>query len=63
MKSNRHSKKNYKHSDIEKSDIESQNTKNIKKDKSSKRRLSIYDEYDDEPLDDFSDFDSSFDEE
>ncbi|MCW0482120.1 hypothetical protein [Gaoshiqia sediminis] len=50
MKSNKNSKKNFKHSDIEKNDIGSQFGK-AKKDKSTKKRLSIYDEFDDEPLD------------
>ena len=62
MKSNKHSKKNFKYSDIEKSDIESQNAKN-RKDKSTKKRLSIYDEFDDESFDEFSDLDNSSDEE
>ena len=52
MKSNKHSKKNFKYSDIEKNDIGSQFVKGTKKDRSSKRRLSIYDEFEDENLDD-----------
>ncbi|MGD9928767.1 MAG: hypothetical protein AB7U05_02005 [Mangrovibacterium sp.] len=51
MKSNKNSKKNFKHSDIEKNDIGSQFGKAAKRDKSTKKRLSIYDEFDDEPLD------------
>lgn len=52
MKSNRHSKKNFKYSDIEKNDIGSQFVKGLRKDRSSKRRLSIYDEFEDENFDD-----------
>lgn len=48
MKSNKHSNKNLKHSDIEKSDSGSQHAKGVKKDRSAKKRLSIYDEFDDE---------------
>ncbi len=51
MKSNKHSKKNLKHSDIERNDTGSQPGKNVKKDKSGKKRLSIYDEFDQEELD------------
>jgi len=66
MKSNKHSKKNIKYSDIEKSDIGSQSVKGIKKDRSAKRRLSIYDEFEDESFDDLTlnqEADDSFDEE
>ncbi len=64
MKTNNNSKKNYKHSDIEKNDASSQLGKGVKKDKSSKKRLSIYDEFDDGPLDELtfnSEADYSFD--
>ena len=50
MKSNKHSKTNFKHSDIEKNDIGGQFGKGSKKDKGVKKRLSIYDEFDDEEL-------------
>lgn len=50
MKSNKNSKKNFKHSDIEKNDIGGQSGKGVKKDKSGKKRLSIYDEFDDEDM-------------
>jgi len=60
MKSNKHSKKNLKHSDIEKNDIASQFGKGTKKDRSTKRRLSIYDEFDEETFDDL-DFNSDAD--
>ena len=63
MKSNKSSKKNFKYSDIEKSDIDSQTTKGVRKDKSTKRRLSIYDEFEDESYDEFSDMDDSYDDE
>ncbi len=66
MKSNKHSKKDFKHSDIEKNDIGSQLGKGVKKDKSAKRRLSIYDEFDEESFDDLdfkSEDEDSFDEE
>jgi len=66
MKSNKHSKKNFKYSDIEKSDIGSQLIKGAKKDRSAKRRLSIYDEFEDENLDELtfsSETDDTFDEE
>lgn len=51
MKSNKHSNKDQKHSDIEKKDLGSQFGKGIKKDKSGKKRLSIYDEFDEEDFD------------
>ncbi len=57
MKSNKPSKKNSKHSDIEKNDIGSQFGKGTKKDKSAKKRLSIYDEFDE----DEESFDTDFD--
>ena len=57
MKTNNNSKKNYKHSNIEKNDAGTQLGKGVKKDKSSKKRLSIYDEFDDEPLEEIT-FDS-----
>ena len=63
MKSNKHSKKNFKYSDIEKSDIDSQTAKSVRKDKGTKRKLSIYDEFEDESFDELSDIDDSFDEE
>ncbi|MEN6454988.1 MAG: hypothetical protein ABFD10_12075 [Prolixibacteraceae bacterium] len=66
MKSNKHSKKNIKYSDIEKSDIGSQFVKGAKKDRSAKRRLSIYDEFEDENFDELtfnSESDDSLDEE
>jgi hypothetical protein len=66
MKANKHSKKNFKYSDIEKSDIGSQFIKGTKKDRSAKRRLSIYDEFEDENFDELtfnSEADDSFDEE
>ncbi|MDD4190757.1 MAG: hypothetical protein PHI28_05485 [Mangrovibacterium sp.] len=53
MKSNKHSKKNFKYSDIEKNDIGSV-IKGAKKDRSSKRRLSIYDDFEDENIDDLT---------
>lgn len=51
MKSNKNSKKNIKTSDIERNDIGSQHGKGLKKDKTGKKRLSIYDEFDEEDLD------------
>jgi hypothetical protein len=66
MKSNKHSKKNFKYSDIEKNDIGSQFVKGIKKDRSAKRRLSIYDEFEDENPEEITfsaDGDDSYDEE
>ncbi len=66
MKSNKASNKNFKHSDIEKNDLGSQIGKAVRKDKSSKKRLSIYDEFDDELTDDMDyqlSADDSFDEE
>ncbi|MGQ8335388.1 hypothetical protein ACUNWD_02485 [Sunxiuqinia sp. A32] len=52
MKSKKDSKKVFKRSDIEKNDIDSQKAKSVKKDKGSKRRLSIYDDFEDESFDD-----------
>ncbi|MGV8139183.1 MAG: hypothetical protein AB2L20_28650 [Mangrovibacterium sp.] len=66
MKSNKHSKKNFKYSDFEKSDIGSQSIKGVRKDKSAKRRLSIYDEFEDENYDELtfnSEADDLYDEE
>lgn len=66
MKSNKHSKKNFKYSDIEKNDIGSQFVKGIRKDRSAKRRLSIYDEFEDENPEEITfsaDADDSYDEE
>ncbi len=54
MKHNKSSKKNSKHSDFESADSGNLKGKSVKKDKSSKRRLSIYDDFDENPLD--SDF-------
>lgn len=54
MKSNKNSKKNFKYSDIEKSDIGSQLVKGPRKDRSAKRRLSIYDEFEDENPDEMT---------
>ncbi|WP_163711890.1 hypothetical protein [Mangrovibacterium lignilyticum] len=51
MKTNKPSKKNFKHSDIEKTDIGGQIGKGAKRDKSGKKRLSIYDEFEDEDYD------------
>ncbi|WP_372772491.1 hypothetical protein [Mangrovibacterium sp.] len=51
MKSNKHSKVSFKHSDIEKNDIGSQFGKGAKKDKTAKKRLSIYDEFEEDDLD------------
>jgi hypothetical protein len=51
MKSDKNSKKNIKNSDIEKNDLRSQFGKSVKKDRSGKKRLSIYDEFDDDDLD------------
>lgn len=51
MKSNKHSNKNLKHSAIEKNDSGSQHAKGAKKDRSAKKRLSIYDEFDEEEFD------------
>lgn len=51
MKSDKNSKKNFKHSDIEKNDLGGHAGKSVKKDKSGKKRLSIYDEFDEEDLD------------
>lgn len=47
MKSNMYSKKNFKNSKFESNDFEG-GPKRIKKDKSSKRRLSIYDSFEEE---------------
>ncbi len=66
MKSNKHSKKNFKYSDIEKNDIGGQFVKGIKKDRSAKRRLSIYDEFEDEGPEEITfsaDADDTYDEE
>lgn len=54
MKSKKPSKKNFKNSDFEKNDFADQFGKGVKKDKSSKRRLSIYDEFDEEDFDDLT---------
>lgn len=51
MKSNKNSKTNFKHSDFERNDMDAQSGKGSKKDRSTKRRLSIYDEFDEEDLD------------
>ena len=56
MKSNNDSKKKQKHSDFEDTSFGSKSPKSVKKDRGSKRRMSIYDEFDDEM--DFNDFDS-----
>ncbi|WP_299577733.1 hypothetical protein [uncultured Sunxiuqinia sp.] len=57
MKSKKSSKKMQKHFDFEDVDSGSKSPKGTKKDRGSKRRLSIYDEFDDEI--DFNDFNSS----
>ncbi len=57
------SKKNFKHSDFEKNDSQSIQGKSVKKDRGSKRKLSIYDEFDDEMLEtDFNLYDDPMDE-
>ena len=48
MKSKKNSKKKFGNSDIERNDFESHSAKALRKDKSSKNRLSIYDSFDDE---------------
>lgn len=48
MKSKNSSKKKQKHTDFEDTDFRSKSPKSVKKDRGSKRRLSIYDEFDDE---------------
>lgn len=66
MKSNKHSKRNFKYPDIEKSSFGSQSGKSIRKDRSSKRRLSIYDEFEDDSFDELKfskDEDDLYDEE
>lgn len=57
MKSNKDSRKKQKHSDFEDAGQGSKSPKGAKKDRGSKRRLSIYDEFDDDL--DFNDFDSN----
>ena len=56
MKSKKDSRKKQKHSDYEEADFRSNSPKGVKKERSSKRRLSIYDDFDDDL--DFNDFDS-----
>ena len=51
MKQKKSSKKNSKHSDFDSTDSMNLKSRSVKKDKSSKRKLSIYDDFDDEPLD------------
>lgn len=51
MKSGKNSKKNLKPSDVEKNDSGSQYGKGVKKDRSGKKRLSIYDEFDEDEMD------------
>ncbi len=51
MKSGKNSKKNFKPSDVEKNDSGSQLGKGVKKDRSGKKRLSIYDEFDEDEMD------------
>ncbi len=51
MKSNKNSNKNFKRSDFEKNDMDAQFGKGSKKDRGTKRRLSIYDEFDEEEFD------------
>ncbi|MHA7109385.1 hypothetical protein [Sunxiuqinia elliptica] len=57
MKSKNSSSKKQKHSDFEDMDFRSKSPKSVKKERSSKRRLSIYDEFDDDV--DFNDFNSN----
>ncbi len=66
MKANKNSKKNFKYSDIEKNDIGNNFIKGPRKDRSAKRRLSIYDEFEDDDFDELTfnaDADDSYDEE
>lgn len=55
MKSNKSSKKKQKRSDFEETDFGSKSPKSVKKNRSTKRRLTIYDEFEDDM--DFKDFD------
>lgn len=62
MKSNKDSKKKQKHSDFEDASLGSKSPKSAKKDRGSKRRLSIYDEFDDDlELNDFDSDDELYD--
>lgn len=57
-------RKDYKKNYTETDNFERKSKKNqVKKDRSSKRRLTIYDEFDDESLDDYSSNYEDFDEE
>jgi hypothetical protein len=56
MKSKSSSTKKQNHADFEDVDSRSKSPKSVKKERGSKRRLSIYDEFDDEI--DFNDFNS-----
>jgi hypothetical protein len=57
------SKKNFKHSDFETNDSQNLRKKSVKKDKGTKRKLSIYDEFDEESMDsDFNIYDDYMDE-
>jgi len=56
MKSKSSSTKKQNHADFEDMDSRSKSPKSVKKERGSKRRLSIYDEFDDEI--DFNDFNS-----
>ncbi|WP_339734771.1 hypothetical protein [uncultured Sunxiuqinia sp.] len=56
MKSKSSSAKKQNHADFEDLDSRSKSPKSVKKERGSKRRLSIYDEFDDEI--DFNDFNS-----
>lgn len=51
MKSNKHSNKNLTRSDLERNDSRGLHAKGITKDRSAKKRLSIYDEFDEEEFD------------
>ncbi|WP_423127665.1 hypothetical protein [Gaoshiqia sp. Z1-71] len=67
MKSNKHSKKNIRHSEVERNDVDNKFSKAVKRDKSTKKRLSIYDEFDEEESFDDPDYepddDSDYEEE
>ncbi|PTN09346.1 hypothetical protein [Mangrovibacterium marinum] len=51
MKSAKNSKKDFKKTDIENNESRGLSAKGVKKDRSGKKRLSIYDEFDDDDLD------------
>ncbi len=48
MKSKKSSRKIQKHTDFEDTEFRGKSPKSVKKDRGSKRRLTIYDEFDDE---------------